>query len=200
MSEGTEEDEYLRAQNRARARRLVALALFIAAAAVAAVLLLVKGGRRGGPDPARLEKVRAAMAGIPGDLRAGFAAAALVELEAGRLPAPLLQALDKMQGAPVEMSDLLAARALPEGVTMQALRRACPVAPRAIADAVALAPAAQKAAFCAPCADLCARLPSAPEGSRVGLLAFALVIADLLARDGGLDPTEETLLVWLLGG
>lgn len=108
------------------------------------------------------------------------------------LPGPLAEALRATEAAPPELARLLAMRAVAEAPELLVAR--CVGAPRALAEAIAVAPGEQTAVFLAGCADLeagfadRATLSAAPLHRVVLALAVHTVLreaeprADALAR------------------
>ena len=177
-------------------RRLLLVGVALAVVALGVVLLLMLGKK--GADAGKLASVRSAMARIDPGSRPIFAAAALAETGAGRIPEPLRKVLEQLQSVPPDLRPALAARSLVDPAVTPILVGACPGGPRALAGAVALPRGEQTASFCGTCSALCARVGRA-EREPVALTAFAAVVAEALARSGGVDPTEQRLLGWLLG-
>src|SRR4051812_47265419 len=87
-------EDYGRKLARDRRRRLVAAGVGLAAVA-GLVVLLVSRISKPAFDRDRVAKIRGAMSQLPPEVRQSFAAAALAELEEGRLPEQMIAALKR---------------------------------------------------------------------------------------------------------
>jgi hypothetical protein len=184
-------ESFLRLETRRR-RRTFAIAGGAVAVLVAAVVVFVVT-RASHPDIDRdlAGKIRAAIPHIHGESQSAFAAEALWELEAKRLPAPMLKALkNAANGGPYGAMSL--AEALADPAVVPIWKRACPGGPRVLADAMQTGGAS---AICDECPRACSKL-GAISGHPVAV-AFAVLAADALSEHGRLHSVEVELLQML---
>jgi hypothetical protein len=186
-------DDYVAEMTRSRRRRLL-IGGGVAALAVGAVVTVIAlNVPRTHVDPALVSKIRGALPNISPSERPAFAGAALAELEAKRLPAPLIKALGEIQSMPPEYATMSLARPLASPEALSLWQHACPAGPRALAESAMSDRSSAVDSFCSACPAACARLKPTPSG-HVAAVAFAAVAADELARQGDLDPLELELL------
>jgi hypothetical protein len=182
----------LRQHTRTRRLRLAIgggiLALLIAGAAA----LVVARAMKPAIDSKLASKIGDLLPQISRAERPAFAAQALAELEVGRLPAPMIAALNDLSTMPPEYAAMSLAKVLTDPAVLPLWRRACPAGPRALADALR-AGASDGAAICGDCPRACGRL-GAPLSGHPATVAFAVLAADALAQHGSLHRVEVELL------
>ncbi len=189
----TETDDiegFLRLESRRRRRSFI-IAGSITALIVAAAVVFFATRSSNDIDRELAGKIRAAIPHIHGD-EAGFAAQALSELEARRLPKPMLKALEKAaSGGPY--ASMALAEALVDPALVPVWKRACPAGPRALADGLQSGAGAD---VCGACPQACAKLGGKLYGHPAAV-AFSLLAADALAQHGSLHSVEVELLQML---
>lgn len=192
-----EVSEFMRQHERSRRLRLAIFAVVATAAIVGAIALLVFRDSGSSIDRELATKIRSALPHISRADRPTFAASALAELEARRLPAPMLEALKEASSMPPEYVSMGFAKSLAAPEVVAVWKRACPSGPRAVANA--LEAAAEPSAVCDACPRACAKLGSPLHGHAV-VVAFAMLAADELSQHGSLHSLEVELLRMLAEG
>lgn len=120
-------------------RRRKLIAAIVAAVVIAAVAIVVairQANKLPSLDPDEVKKIGEALDQIPAEYRQEVAAAALVELEVGRIPLKLREGFKAISMAPAEMADLLLVEPFandPE--SLEAWLLACPDGAAVIAEA-----------------------------------------------------------------
>ena len=185
---------YLREQSRYRRRRLM-IAGGIAGVVVAAIVAVIVFSPSQGPQIDRdlAGKIREAIPHVSLSQRPSFAAEALSELEAKRLPAPMLEALRDASNAPPEYIAMSLSRALLAPEVKDLWQSTCAAGPGALAEALTMERTTGLARFCDACSGACARVD--PNlGSQVASVAFAALAAKHLSGHGRLHSVERDLL------
>ncbi len=146
-------------------------------------------------DDAAAGRAIDAIASAPADAHGLLAAAALVELEAGRLDAKFLDGWKAIAQAPPEQRRLLAARAISDSLAM--LDEACEAEAAAVMQRVAEAPPEQKAALlwteCALERHGLVSADAAKAADPSALILAHMAFAHVQAR-GGVAAKERELL------
>jgi hypothetical protein len=192
-AQDAEIDGYLQQAARTRRRRLV---IFVGVAAVLVgtlVTVLALSASQPQIDRELAGKIRSAIPHISPSSRRGFAAEALAELEAKRLPEPMLKALGQVVGMPGDYMGMALATALVDPELVPLWTQTCPAGPRALAEAIQMSPGSAIEHFCSACEQACRRLDRT-NYREVTPLAFAALALGHLSRHGALHSVEIELL------